>query len=129
MLEGERLQAGVEITHRLWGRERGERIQRALEGLSPGLQEYANFGWSLYARPALDAKTRSLCTVAALTVLGDTDELKLHVAGALNNGATREEIEEVLLQMAVYAGMPPAIHAFVAAKDLFAKYQRPADRP
>lgn len=87
MTEGERLQQGMAVTQRIWERGRAERIQQALERLSPGLREYANFGWSLYTGPALDQKTRSLCTVAALVVLGHADELKLHIAGALNNSA------------------------------------------
>lgn len=120
---------GEQVTQRLWGRARAARAQASLERMSPRLAEFANHIFSLYARPALDQKTRSLCTIAALTVLGYTDELKLHLYGALNNGATPEEIKEVLMQMAGYGGFPCAVNAFQVAEQVFAKYQRPDDLP
>ncbi|MBK5204314.1 MAG: carboxymuconolactone decarboxylase family protein [Polaromonas sp.] len=72
----------------------------------------------VWQRPGLDLKTRSLITVAMLTALGKQHELKGHVRGALNNGVTPEEIQEVLLQAAVYCGVPAAVEAFRSAAEV-----------
>ena len=72
----------------------------------------------VWQRPGLDLKTRSLITVAMLTALGKQHELKGHLRGALNNGATPAEIQEVLLQAAVYCGVPTAVDAFRTAAEV-----------
>lgn len=72
----------------------------------------------VWQRPGLDLKTRSLVTVAMLTALGKQNELKGHVRGALNNGATAEEIQEVLLHATVYCGVPAAVEAFRTANEV-----------
>jgi 4-carboxymuconolactone decarboxylase len=72
----------------------------------------------VWTRPGLDRKTRSLLNLAMLTALGKVPEIKLHVKGALNNGVTVEEIKEVLLHAAVYAGIPAALDAFKAAHEV-----------
>ena len=78
----------------------------------------------IYARPGLDLKTREMLTVAALTVLGFPQaELKDHIRGALNVGCTPEEILEIILQMAVYAGFPAALEAVKTAASVFGEKQ------
>ena len=72
----------------------------------------------VWQRPGLDLKTRSLITVAMLTALGKQNELKGHLRGALNNGATPEELQEVLLHAAVYCGVPTAVEAFRTAAEV-----------
>ena len=72
----------------------------------------------VWQRPGLELKTRSLITVAMLTALGKQHELKAHVRGALNNGATSAEIQEVLLHAAVYCGVPTAVDAFRTAAEV-----------
>jgi 4-carboxymuconolactone decarboxylase len=72
----------------------------------------------VWQRPGLDLKTRSLITVAMLTALGKQHELKGHVRGALNNGATVEEIQEVLLHATIYCGVPAAVEAFRTANEI-----------
>jgi 4-carboxymuconolactone decarboxylase len=72
----------------------------------------------VWQRPGLDLKTRSLITVAMLTALGKQTELKGHVRGALNNGATAAEIQEVLLHATVYCGVPTAVEAFRTANEV-----------
>ena len=72
----------------------------------------------VWQRPGLDLKTRSLITVAMLTALGKQHELKSHLRGALNNGATPAEIQEVLLHAAVYCGVPTAVDAFRTAAEV-----------
>lgn len=76
----------------------------------------------LYTRDILDDKTRELCTVAALTVQGfATPQLKIHVHAALNCGASRKEIVEVITQMIAYCGFPGATNSLLATKDVFAE--------
>ena len=76
----------------------------------------------LYTRDILDDKTRELCTVAALTVQGfATPQLKIHVQAALNCGASRKEVVEVITQMIAYCGFPAATNALMGAKDVFAE--------
>ena len=72
----------------------------------------------VWQRPGLDLKTRSLITVAMLTALGKQHELKGHVRGALNNGATPAEISEVLLHASIYCGVPTAVEAYRSAAEV-----------
>ena len=74
----------------------------------------------VWQRPGLELKTRSLITVAMLTALGKQHELKGHVRGALNNGASVEEIQEVLLHATIYCGVPAAVEAFRTANEVVA---------
>ena len=84
------------------------------------LQEFItrNAWGTVWQRDGLDMKTRSLVTVAMLTALGRSHELKGHLRGALNNGATPEELREVLLHAAVYCGAPLAVDAFRVAQEV-----------
>jgi 4-carboxymuconolactone decarboxylase len=77
----------------------------------------------VWARPGLDRKTRSLITLAALTALTKPNQLKVHVRGALANGASVDEIREVLLHTSVYAGIPCGVEAFNAAAEVLATVQ------
>ena len=100
----------------------GEKVIESLKDIAPDLGrniiEFA-FG-DIYARPGLDLKSREIATVAALTALGNAQpQLKVHIHGALNVGCTREEVVEVILQMAVYAGFPAALNGVMAAKEVF----------
>ncbi|MEY4467886.1 MAG: hypothetical protein RIR21_1679 [Pseudomonadota bacterium] len=74
---------------------------------------------AIWNRPGLDRKTRSMLNLAMLTALNRPHELKLHVRGAINNGLTKDEIKEVLLQTAIYCGVPAAIDSFKNAKEMF----------
>ncbi len=84
------------------------------------LQEHiTRAAWGdIWQRPGLDKKTRSLITVAMLTALGKQNELKGHVRGALNNGVTIEEMQEVLMHATIYCGVPAAAEAFRTANDV-----------
>jgi 4-carboxymuconolactone decarboxylase len=73
----------------------------------------------LYARDGLDLKTRLLCTVSALTVLGRQDQLRVHIQRALGAGATQAELEEVILQMCAFGGFPATWDALTTAKSVF----------
>jgi 4-carboxymuconolactone decarboxylase len=101
--------------------EAGERVIESLKDIAPDLGRYTiefPFG-DVYSRPGLDLKSREIATVAALTALGNAQpQLKVHIHGALNVGCTREEVIEVIIQMAVYAGFPAALNGMFAAKEV-----------
>ena len=98
-------------------------VARALGGMTEftaPIQEFItrNAWGDVWQRGGLDLKTRSLITVAFLTALGRQHELKGHVHGALNNGATAQEIQEVLLHASIYCGLPAAVEAFRTAAEV-----------
>jgi len=117
--ETDLLTRGRGVVAKLWGtRAAGQELPA--QRLAPeffGLVTQFVFGM-FWSRPNLDVRSRSLCTVAQLAALGRTDELKAHLAGALNLGITREELIEVLMQTACYAGVPAAVNALNAAADV-----------
>lgn len=104
--------------------QQGERVIDSLKEIAPDFSRYIiefAFG-DIYSRPALDLKTRELAVVAALTALGNAaPQLKVHLHGALNVGCSKDEIVEVIMQMAVYAGFPAALNGLFAAKEVFAE--------
>lgn len=79
----------------------------------------------IWNRPGLDRRTRSFLNLAMLTALNRPHELKLHVRGAINNGLSKDEIKEVFLQCAIYAGVPAAIDAFRSASEVFKELDIP----
>ncbi|SBP87477.1 carboxymuconolactone decarboxylase family protein [Thiomonas delicata] len=104
--------------------EAGERVIASLQEVAPDLARYViEFGFGdVYARGVLSLKEREIATVAALTALGTAQpQLKVHLHGALNVGCSREEVVEVLIQMAVYAGFPAALNGIMALKEVLAE--------
>ncbi|MBK1684824.1 carboxymuconolactone decarboxylase family protein [Rhodoferax fermentans] len=106
----------------------GENVINSLSDIAPDfarlLIEFP-FG-DIYSRPGLDLKTRELAVVAALTALGNAaPQLKVHIQGARNVGCSEQEIVEVIIQMAVYAGFPAALNGLFAAKEVFAQHPTP----
>ncbi|MDQ3059781.1 MAG: carboxymuconolactone decarboxylase family protein [Pseudomonadota bacterium] len=98
-------------------------VAKALDGVTDftrPIQEHitAKAWGDVWQRPGLDLKTRSLITVAMLTAMGKQNELKGHLRGALNNGATPQELQEVLLHAAIYCGVPTAVEAFRTAAEV-----------
>jgi 4-carboxymuconolactone decarboxylase len=102
--------------------EAGEKVIESLKDIAPDLARYTiefPFG-DIYSRPGLDLKSREIAVVAALTALGNAaPQLKVHIHGALNVGCSREEVVEIIIQMAVYAGFPAALNGMNAAKEVF----------
>lgn len=98
-----------------------EEIFKDLEDIAPDLSRFViEFPYSeIYTREELDLKTREICTVAALTVLGTIPQLKDHINAALNVGNSPTEIVEIIMQMSAYCGFPKSINAMVAAKEVF----------
>lgn len=100
----------------------GERVIDSLKDIAPDLGRYIiEFGFGdIYSRPALDLKSREIAVVAALTALGNAaPQLKVHINGALNVGCSKEEVIEVIIQMAGYAGFPAALNGMTVAKEVF----------
>ena len=85
------------------------------------------YAWGeIWSRPGLPRQTRSLITLAMTVALNRGDEFRMHVRAALSNGVTREEIREVLLQTAIYCGVPAANGAFHIAQEVFSEQKKPA---
>ena len=98
-----------------------ENLFKELEDIAPDLGRFVvEFPYSeIYTREEVDLKTRELCTVSALTVLGTIPQLKDHINAALAVGNTPREIVEIIMQMSAYAGFPKAINGVMAAKEVF----------
>ena len=121
-MHSERYATGLNILRQVDGKS-GEVVLESLRDIAPDFARYLiefPFG-DIYARPGLDLKNREIAVVAALTALGNASpQLKVHIAAALHVGCTREEIVEVIMQMAVYAGFPAALNGLFAAREVFA---------
>ncbi len=117
----ERRRRGQEVLSRIDGHQ-GEAVIDSLADISPALDHHvAAFAFGdIYDRPGLDARSRQLVTLGALTALGGCEpQLKVHINAALNVGITQEEITEALLHAAVYCGFPRALNATFTAREAF----------
>lgn len=130
-MPSERFITGQKMLQQVDGKG-GDAVVESLKDIAPDFARYLlefPFG-DIYARPGLDLRSREIATVAALTALGNaTPQLKVHIAAALHVGLTEEEIIEVIMQMAVYAGFPAALNGLFAAKEVFAKQSKRLIRP
>jgi 4-carboxymuconolactone decarboxylase len=120
--DASRHQSGMRIRREVLG---DAHVDRSLAGATEFTADFQDFitrtAWGdIWARPGLDRRARSLITLAALTALG-SEELALHVRAAVRNGLTEEEIAEVILHTAVYAGVPAANTAFAVAQRVLAE--------
>ena len=115
-------QAAWDFRQRYYGPDNNPVPPAAMAELAPEVMRLVDsviYG-EIYNRPAVDLKTRSLCTIAALVVLGHSPMMiKRHISGALHIGVTQEEISEIISQMVFYGGMPAAVNAFRMAKEAF----------
>lgn len=122
-MESDRYIRGLEKLREMDGRK-GEEAVEAVKAISPDLARYIiefPFG-DVYSRGVLSLKEREIVTLSALAALGNAlPQLKVHIHGALNVGCTRQEILEIMIQMAVYAGFPAALNGTFAAKEVFAE--------
>src|SRR5208283_1108231 len=121
-MNSERYQRGWEKLKEVDG-EAGQRVIDSLADIAPDFARYLiefPFG-DIYSRQGLDLRSREIATIAALTALGNASpQLKVHIEAGLNVGLSREEITEIIMQMAVYAGFPAALNGLFAAKEVFA---------
>jgi len=120
-MKSHRFKSGLEKLKEIDG-QAGEKVIESLASIAPDLAKYTiefPFG-DIYQRPGLDLQKRELITVAALTALGNCQpQLNVHINGALNVGCKPEEIVEVIIQMAVYAGFPASLNGMFIAKEVF----------
>ena len=121
MDEQERLKQGMRVRREVHG---DAYVDRSVEQRTAFNAEFLDlltrYAWGeVWTRPGLERKTRSLLCIAMMVALNRGDELSLHLRSALNNGVTRDEIKEVLLQTAIYCGVPAANSAFHLAQKLF----------
>lgn len=121
-LNESRLERGMRALSEIDGKA-GENVIAALADIAPDFARYLiefPFG-DIYSRPGIDLRAREIATIAALTAMGNaTPQLKVHIEAGLNVGLSRDEITEIIMQMAVYAGFPAALNGLFAAKDVFA---------
>jgi 4-carboxymuconolactone decarboxylase len=119
----ERFDKGLRVRREVMGDAFVDRALASMDDFSREFQQMVTgFAWGeIWTRPGLDRKTRSLLNLAMLTALGRGTEFKGHVRGALNNGCSRDEIKEVLLQAAAYCGMPAGVEGFRLAREVFAE--------
>ena len=111
---------GMRVRREVLGDEHVDEAVAGTTGFTRDFQDLlTRYAWGeIWARPGLDRKTRSCITLTALTALNHHDELALHVRAALRNGLTPDEIKEVLLQAAIYCGVPAANRAFAIAQQV-----------
>ncbi|MHC1551620.1 carboxymuconolactone decarboxylase family protein [Phyllobacterium sp. K27] len=118
-----RLERGQRVLAEIDG-EAGGNVIAALADIAPDFARYLfefPFG-DIYSRPGLDLRAREIATIGALTAMGNaTPQLKVHIEAGLNVGLSREEITEIIMQMAVYAGFPAALNGLFAAKEVFSR--------
>ena len=123
MDDRERYENGMKVRRAVLG---DAHVDRALTRANDFNREFQDlitrYAWGeIWTRPGLPRHTRSLLTIAMMVALNRSEEFKLHVRAAFNNGVTREQIREVLLQCAIYCGVPAANSAFHMAEEVFAQ--------
>jgi 4-carboxymuconolactone decarboxylase len=116
----EQYERGMKVRREVLG---DEHVDRAIERTSPFTADYQDlitrYAWGeIWTRPGLDRRTRSAITLTALIALGRFEELRMHLRAALRNGLEEDEIKEVLLQSAIYCGVPVANTAFAVAQEV-----------
>ena len=119
----ERHEQGLRTRRSVLGKEHVDRTLARRNAFNTDFQDLiTRYCWGdVWTRPGLDHKTRRLLVLAMTTALGREEEFKLHLRAALEHGVSREEIKEVLLQTAIYCGVPAANSAFRAAEEVFAQ--------
>ena len=117
---------GIEVMKRLWGEEMTAKMRAIWQKASPDVERYitAFALGEVWARPVLDLKTRSLICLAAAVALEREGQIRLHTQGALNSGATADEVREAILQLMIYASFPTAWQAMVIASQVIAEHEK-----
>lgn len=120
-MSDELLQRGKDIRAAVIGADRSAAALEGAVDFDRPFQELAlKYCWGeVWGRPGLDRRTRSIVNLAMLAAMAKPNELRIHVRGALTNGVTRQEIQEILLQVCIYCGVPTAGEAFKVAREVF----------
>ncbi|HEU0167411.1 MAG TPA: 4-carboxymuconolactone decarboxylase [Chloroflexota bacterium] len=124
-MPSEAFERGLQVRREVLGNEYVDRALAQVTDFNRPVQELVTeVAWgTIWTRPGLPRKTRSLVNLAMITALNRPQELRTHVRGAINNGCTKEEIQEVLLQAFVYCGAPAGMDAFRAASEVIAEME------
>lgn len=119
----EAFEKGLKTRREVLGAEYVDNAIKNADAFNMPMQELVTeYCWNgIWNRPGLDRRTRSIINLSMITALNRPHELKLHVRGAINNGLSKEDIQEVFLQAAIYCGVPAAIDSFRCAKEVFAE--------
>jgi len=124
----ERLEHGKQVREAVLGSAHVARSAKNRTPFNADFQDFlTEYAWgSIWSRPGLDHKTRSQITIAMLVAMGRLEELKLHVRATANTGVSREEVKEIMMHAAIYAGVPAAYGAFSVAAQIFADMDKEA---
>jgi 4-carboxymuconolactone decarboxylase len=122
-VSNEKFDRGLALRKQVLGADYVEKSMASADAFSMPMQELSTeyFWGHVWTRPGLELRERSLINIAMISALNRPHELKLHVKAALNNGLTREQIREVILQVAVYCGVPAGIDSTRIAREAFAE--------
>jgi 4-carboxymuconolactone decarboxylase len=120
-VEKEMFEKGLKIRREVLGAEYVDNALKTADDFNRPLQEFVTtYCWGeCWGRPGLDRKTRSMLNLAMISALNRPHEIKAHVKGAINNGLTKSDIQEVFLQVAIYVGVPAAVDSFRLAREVF----------
>jgi len=121
MKDKEAFDKGLKTRREVLGADYVDAAIKNADDFNMPMQELVtDYCWNgIWNRPGLDRRTRSMLNLAMITALNRPHELKLHVRGAINNGLSKNDIQEVFLQAAIYCGVPAAIDSFRSAKEVF----------
>ncbi|MBV8645646.1 MAG: 4-carboxymuconolactone decarboxylase [Candidatus Eremiobacteraeota bacterium] len=129
-MSDERYERGMLVRRSVLGEEHVARATANATEFTRDFQELiTRYAWGeVWSRPGLDRTTRSLLTIAMMAALGRHEELRLHIRATRNTGVTRDQVKEVLLMVAIYAGVPAANSAFAAASDVYRELDEENER-
>ena len=121
MSQGELFEKGLKVRKEVLGDDYVNKSNAGADAFTRTMAEWSTaYCWgALWTRPGMDRRTRSIVNLAMISALNRPHELKLHVKAALKNGLTKEEMKEIFLQVAVYAGVPAGIDSFRIAREAF----------
>jgi 4-carboxymuconolactone decarboxylase len=126
MDERQRYEQGMKVRRAVLGDAHVDASLKSCNEFNEEFQDLiTRYAWGeIWSRPGLPRQTRSMLTLAMMVALNRPDELRMHLRAALNNGVTREEVREVLLQTAIYCGVPAANSAFHLAQEVFEQQEK-----
>ena len=119
-------ETGLKIRSEVLGKEYVENSMKSADDFNKPFQEFVTeYCWGAgWGRPGLSRKERSMLNLAMISILNRPHELKLHIRGALTNGLTKDQIREIFMQVAIYAGVPAGVDAFRQAREVFAEQKK-----
>jgi 4-carboxymuconolactone decarboxylase len=119
-------ETGLRIRSEVLGKEYVENSMKSADDFNKPFQEFVTeYCWGAgWGRPGLSKKERSMLNLAMISILNRPHELKLHIRGALTNGLTKDQIREIFMQVAIYAGVPAGVDAFRQAREVFAEQKK-----